>query len=95
VVRRRLLVWQSTWRGGGARVALVVREYVQGRGAFHLARGCRLIRTSRCPLSPRTFYRREQLECLFATAGWRAVCCLPKEPPWLGLSRDLYVLERD
>ena len=95
VVRRRLLVWQSTWRGGGAKAALVAREYAQGRGAFHLARGCGLLRTPGCPLLPRIYYRREQLESLFRTAGWRAVCCVPKEPPWLGLSRDLYVLERD
>jgi SAM-dependent methyltransferase len=95
VMRRRLLVWQGTWRGGGARAALAVREYVQGRGAFRAARGCGLIRTLGCPLLPRTYYRREPLEALFATAGWRVACCLPKEPPWPGLSRDLYVLARD
>jgi SAM-dependent methyltransferase len=94
VVRRRLLILQSTWGDALSRWLLQGREWLQGVAAFHVAQRAGLIRPCRCPLRPARFLDRPQLEALFRDSGWAVRRRLEERWPGTHLSRDLYVLEK-
>lgn len=93
VIRRRLLVVQSTYRSPVDLALLRAREWAQGRMAFRLARAAGLIKPCGCALTPVQFMTREKLEGLFRRTGWNVGRLQAAYWPMTGLSRDLYVLE--
>ncbi len=89
----RVLVLQSTYRGHWGCLCLAFREFVWGRIAFHVARLAQVIRPQACPLVPRRYFTREELQRTFEHFGFRVVSWEPDEWYGLNVSRDLYVLE--
>jgi SAM-dependent methyltransferase len=94
VITQRLLVLQSTWGDALARWLLRGREWLQGAGAFHVARRTGLIRPCPCPLRPARLMDRPHLEDLFRASGWTVHRRQEERWPGTRLSRDLYVLEK-
>ena len=94
VTAGRVIVLQSTHRGDVARRMLAARGFIQGRGAFAVARRLGLVNGCSRALRPQRMFDRDALERLFAAAGLRIVHREPQACSMTGLSRDLYVLER-
>ncbi len=88
-----VIVVQSVYRGWRGRTVLGLREFVWGRLALRVAVGLRVLQPVECPLSPRRYFTRPDLNRLFEAAGLVVVKCQPAEWIGLGVSRDLYVLE--
>lgn len=95
VSRGPVLILQSVHAGPVARVALWVREWLQGRLAFHVAACLGFVRATACPLQPLRYFTRAELVRQFSAAGLRVASCVASAGQGAGLSRDLYVLERD
>lgn len=94
VTRGRLLLLQSTCTTPLSCLLLRAREWASGRIAFRCARWCGLIRTTGCPLSPKTYFTRSGLSAIVKAAGWtitehHVVGSVP-----FGPARDLFVLEK-
>ena len=94
VVRRQLIVVQSTRSGPVARRILATREWFQGRGAFALARRVGLVPPRSCVLRPARVMDHATLERLFREAGWQIEHHAPQTWPLTKVSRDLFVLEK-
>lgn len=86
------LLIQSVYTTPAGRLVLTLRELLQGRAAFHLARAVNAIPAARCAMQPLRFFNRDELAAVIAKAGMRIEAHVPC--PWrgLGVSRDLYVL---
>ncbi|MBI5760080.1 MAG: methyltransferase domain-containing protein [Planctomycetales bacterium] len=98
VTAGRVLVLQSTYRGGVGLALLKFREFWLGRFAFRLARITRFIGRVPCPLRPRRFWTREELIELGRRAQLtlREVVIETSPGHFSGhrfLSRDLFVWE--
>jgi SAM-dependent methyltransferase len=94
VAAGRVIVLQSTHRGRVARGMLAARGFIQGRGAFAVARRVGVVNGCSRALRPRRMFDPDALEHEFAAAGLRIVRREPHAWPMTGLSRDLYLLER-
>lgn len=95
VASRRVLILQSTPRGGVGRIALRLRGWLQGTLAFRLCTILRLIppSPSPSPLRKRRLLSRQEVGGLAVEAGLTVSRIVP-ETSLLGLvSRDLFVLE--
>lgn len=93
VARTRVLLLQSTSERSLSRTLVTIREWITGRLAFQLARIAGMIRPQFCPLAPRRYFARPELEGLITQAGLRIVSRHSSIPGSLLPSRDLYVLE--
>lgn len=91
---RRVIVLQSTYVSRFERALLGCREWLQGRGAFAVAKQAKLIPPVECPLRPSTYMTHNQIHDLFAHARLRVVHHTSQYIPFTRLSRDLFVLER-
>lgn len=94
VTRTRVVLLQSTYHGPLGLSLLRVREFLQGRAAFHGARAFGLIPTGRCPLTPHRFFTQQRLESVLRRAGFVIRLRAPEQPGKLPVRRDLYVLEK-
>lgn len=98
VTTGRVLVLQSTYRGGVGLALLKFREFWLGRFAFRLARVTRFIGRVPCPLTPRRYWTREELIELGRRAKLTLQDVVSESSPSLlscprFLSRDLFVWE--
>jgi hypothetical protein len=93
VTRGRVIVLQSTYDGWIGRRVLAIRECLWGRLAFRLAVLARVVSTTKCPLTPRRYFTRSEIQQLFQAAGF--IVSAMEQAEWIGLnvSRDLFVLE--
>ncbi len=94
VASHKLIVVQSTWVHRPARAVLQAREWIQGRGAFTLAKAVRFVKNVECPMRPIRYFDREMLDELLTQPGWVVTRPEGARVPLAGLSRDLYILER-
>lgn len=93
-VAGRVLVMQSTCRGGAGWSLLAVREWCSGRGGFQVARAAGYVAGCGESLRPTRYYSREMLARLFEAAGGRVVAEWPWDSQFGVVRRDLYLLER-
>ncbi len=93
-VSRRMIILQSTYLGTLGLLLMRGRELLQGRLAFYLARSLKGIPNVPCPMHPRQYFTREELERVIERAGFQMVFRPPRPRAWCPLCRDLYVLER-
>lgn len=93
VARGPVIILQSTYRGWLGRSVLTVRECLWGRLAFRLAALARVVPTEKCPLTPRQYFTRSEIQQLFKSAGFTV--SIMERAEWIGLnvSRDLFVLK--
>ncbi len=89
----RIIVIQSTYRGGWGRFWLTLRGLIWGRVAYRIARLAGVVKGPACSLNRRTLYTCEELRQLFQVAGLRVIHFEPREWPGMRISRDLFVLE--
>ena len=89
-----LLVIQSTCEGALGQVLLRGRGYLQGRGAFRLARGLGFVAGSGASLDARRCFTRAGFRAAAEQAGLHVEHVEPE--PWFGLpvSRDLSILRK-
>jgi hypothetical protein len=89
----RCLMVQSVYTTSFGGQVLKIREFIQGRAAFLVARSLAFVPRGRCTMRPLRFYTREELASVFERAGLEIVA--HTRSPWivLGVSRDLYVLQ--
>ncbi len=92
-VSRRMIILQSTYLGRFGLLLLRGRELLQGRLAFYLARLLKGIPNVPCPMYPRRYFTRNELERVIEQAGFRVIFHPPRSRAWCPLCRDLYVLE--
>lgn len=90
----RILIIQSVYENRIGLWVLKMREWLQGRGAFHVAKFMNFVPSGPCTMQPVHFYTHRELEDLFEQAGLRIA--EHTRAPWVGcgVSRDLYVLGR-
>jgi len=94
VARTRVIIMQSVYYGPIGRVVLWLRDWIQGRLAFRVAARLGLVPRGPCPMQPMRYYTRKELAAVFQKANLRILTRSDSPWPCLGLSRDLYVLER-
>ena len=94
VSRGPLLIIQSTYQGRLGRFLLASREFFWGRFALRLAILAGLVRPDHCSLQTRHDFTRLELTDLFTRVGLVVVEIIPAEWSRLGVSRDLFVLQR-
>ena len=94
VSRGPLLIIQSTYQGRLGRFLLAIREFFWGRFALRLAILAGLVRPDHCSLQARHDFTRLELTDLFTQVGLVVVEIVPAEWSRLGVSRDLFVLQR-
>jgi SAM-dependent methyltransferase len=93
VARGPVIVLQSTYHGRWGRMVLSMREFVWGRLALRVAAAWRIVRPVECPLLPRRYFTRSELQRLFEEAGLVIMKTEPAKWPGLSVSRDLFLLE--
>ena len=95
VSRGPLLIIQSTYQGRLGRCLLAIREFYWGRFALRLATLIGLVHPGKCSLQPRHDFTRLELTDLFTRVGLVVVEIVPGNWSRLGVSRDLFILQRE
>lgn len=93
VSARRIIVIQSTYRGGWGRIWLTLRGLIWGRVAYRVASISGVVKGPACSLIRQHLFTREELRRLFQASGLRVIHFEPCEWPGMRVSRDLFVLE--
>jgi SAM-dependent methyltransferase len=88
-----VMVLQSSYRGRIGHFILRAREVVTGRLAFFVCRWLGLVSATTCALHPRRFFTGQNLENVFAAAGFRVRAIRRFDRLITCVSRDLYILE--
>ena len=94
VSRGPLIVLQSIYTCAWGSALLQMREWGQGRGAYHAMQWAGCLPKGPHPLSPKCYHTDDSLRSLFASAGLAATVQQPSHDGWPGISRELVILER-